>query len=302
MNQLILLSLPGLALLLGLTLVKASQQQRLRSHLVAFRLSFPRGLEAESVTAALAGIGGMLEPWWRRWLAPPFLSLETHASGSGIAHYLVIPEAWEQTAMNILEASLPSVRFEQVVPPEVKVRTAVEFRLSSQDRPLSIDAATLSSRLLANLHPLTSDVTVVVQWLVTPHGPVAPIKGPKPAGSGHQLLLSAQDSESVAALRKKVAEPLLLTTGRIGVRAPTGWRELKHLRQVETPWHETRAPGVHFMRRLQTDRSTDRPTDRSRRRRQNPLARRLRRQPTRCRWLRHPRCNQRPARVGRPLT
>jgi hypothetical protein len=255
MNQLVILGLPGLALVLGLALIKASEQKRLRRHLRAFQLSFPRSLEADGVTAALSGIAGLLLPWWRRWLATPFVSLETHASSAGISHFLVVPEAWSQTAMNLLEASVPSVRFEQVEVPAIDARTAAEYRLTSQDRTLTVDAATLSTRLIANLHPLTPDETIVVQWLITPHGPVAPIKAPKPSGSGHQLLLSAQDSESVAALRKKVAQPLLLASGRIGVRASTGWRELKHLRQVEAAWHETRAPGVHFRRRLFFSRS-----------------------------------------------
>jgi hypothetical protein len=250
-----LLLVPGSCLLIGLAYVKNHEQQLLRSHLVAFHLSFPRSLEADAVTAALSGLAGLLLPRWRRWLAPPFASFETHASSRGISHFLVVPEGWSQTVMNMLEASVPAVRFEPADVPPIDVRTAAEYRLTSQDRTLTVNPATLSARLLANLHPLTPDENIVVQWIVTPHGAVAPIKAPKPSGSGHQLLLSAVDSESVAALRKKVAQPLLLASGRIGVRTSTGWSGRKHLRQVEAAWHETRAPGVNFRRRLLPNRS-----------------------------------------------
>lgn len=59
----------------------------------------------------------------------------------------------------------------------------------------------------------------------------------------------AFDSEAVAMMRKKQALALLLAAGRIGVRARTGWSELRLLRQAEAAWHETRAPGVHLQRR-----------------------------------------------------
>lgn len=259
MSQLIELILASTALIVGLLSVKLGEQSRMRSHLVAYRLTFPRSLEAEKVTSAMVGLTGLLLPWWRRWMAAPFVCLETHAASFGIRHYMIVPEAWSQTAMNILEASLPSVRFEPVALPSVDVRTAAEYRLSSQDRPLLIDAESLSSRLLANLQPLESGEKIVVQWLVSPHGPVEPVKSPTASTHGSAYLSPPPtDAEAVGALRKKLDQPLLLASGRIGVRSSTGWGELKHLRQVEAPWHETRAPGVHFLRRLRSDRSVAR--------------------------------------------
>jgi energy-coupling factor transporter ATP-binding protein EcfA2 len=220
--------------------------------MVAYRLSFPRNLDAEGVTRTLAGFSGLLLPWWKRWLNSPFVSLEIHATASGINHYLVAPEEWSQAARNILQASVPAVRFEPVDLPSVDIRTAGEYRLSSHERPLLVDAPGLSAKLLASLQPLESKEAIVVQWLLTPHGPVSPVKAttnnqkeaiPLNFGTG------PADSEAVGALRKKQGLPLLLATGRIGVRASTGWGELRLLRQVEAAWHETRAPGVHLRRR-----------------------------------------------------
>jgi energy-coupling factor transporter ATP-binding protein EcfA2 len=249
-SDLLLLAIPGAALLGGITFVKSTEQKRLRSRLVAYRLSFPRNLEAEEVTRVLAGFSGLLLPWWKRWLTSPFVALEIHASNSGIRHYLVTPEEWSQAARNILQASVPAVRFEPVGLPTVEVRTTGEYRLSSQERPLLIDAPGLSAKTLASLQPLEPKETIVVQWLLTPHAPIAPVKVAATNPGPIPLFPSGPaDSEAVGALRKKHGLPLLLATGRIGVRGSTGWGELRLLRQVEAAWHETRAPGVHLRRR-----------------------------------------------------
>lgn len=246
-GSLLLFCLSGSALLIGLTVLKAGEQKRLRSNLVAYQLRFPRNLEGDAVARLLSGISGLLLPWWRRWLAAPFVSLEVHADSRGIHHYMVVPEAWSQAARNLLEASVPSVRFTPVDVPTIQVRTAAEYRLSTQERPLVIDSMGMSAKLLANLQPLENRERIIVQWLVTPHGPVA-APGAETAREG-VIWSRAPSPDAVSALRAKEAHPLLLGSGRIGVTAGTGWRELRLLRQVEAAWHESRAPGVHFQRR-----------------------------------------------------
>ena len=174
--NLLALCIPAVALIAGMSLVKANEQRRQRADLMAYRLSFPRELEKEAAARALAGFSGLLLPWWKRWLATPFVSLETHASATAIHHYMVVPEQWSQAVCNILQASVPAVRFEPVPVPEIKVRTAAEYRVNDHGRPLLIDAPGLSAKLLANLQPLDPKESIVIQWLVTPHGPVAPPK------------------------------------------------------------------------------------------------------------------------------
>jgi Type IV secretory system Conjugative DNA transfer len=249
--DLLALAFPATSTLASITAIKATEQRRLRSKLVAYQLSFPRELDKELIARAVAGFSGLLLPWWKRWLAAPFVALETHADCSGIKHYVIAPEAWGQTVRNILQASVPAVRFESVDIPTVTPRTATEYRLSDSGRPLLVDAPGLSAKLLASLQPLDPKESIVIQWLLTAHGPVSPARIDKTTdGSWLPFTDVSADGEAVAALRKKQGLPLLLATGRIGVRAGTGWSELRLIRQTEAAWHESRAPGVHLERRM----------------------------------------------------
>ena len=63
----------------GIILERLAARRRLQSSLRAFRLTFPRGLKAVEVGNFLDGLSGLLLPWWRRWLASPFVVLETEA-------------------------------------------------------------------------------------------------------------------------------------------------------------------------------------------------------------------------------
>lgn len=250
-GDLLTLLVPGLALLAGVILIQASERRRMQTQLVAYELSFPRNLEQEAVARAVSGFSGLLLPWWKRWARTPFVVFETHASSSGIRHFLVVTEAWSRAARNILQAAVPSVRFEPVEVPAVTVRTAAEYRLSSHERPLLIDARGLSAMLLAGLQPLEDNEILVVQWTVTPHPPVAPVKPTAPSNAPALFPSSSPvDAEAAGALRKKQAQPLFLAVARIGSLASTRWGELRLLRHADATWHETRAPGVHLTRRL----------------------------------------------------
>src|SRR5579864_8317653 len=98
-------------LMVSVSMLRMAARGRLQSSLRAFRLNFPRGLKAEEVVNFLDGLSGLLLPWWRRWLASPFVVLETHADVRGIEHYLLVPEAWERSVLGLLSANLPGVRF-----------------------------------------------------------------------------------------------------------------------------------------------------------------------------------------------
>jgi len=242
----------SLVLVASLFVLRAAGAGRQRRTLIAYQLFFPRGLEVEGVEAFIGGVAGLLLPWWKRWLVTPYVSVEVHAASAGIRHYAVTPEAWGPVIENLLQASVPSVRYERVELPPVDVTAAAEFRLTDHRRALRVDAASMSAKLLASLQPLSSE-TVVVQWLLTPHGPVAPVKvaarskvGPPwgpPRGS-------VQDSEVASAMRTKYDHPLLLAVARIGVASEDITHARRLLRHVEIAWHESRAPGVHLQRRL----------------------------------------------------
>ena len=242
-----------IAILAGVVALKASAQSRQHLNLVAYRLGFPRELKSDEVERVLVGFSGLLLPWWKRWLAVPFVSLETHASPRGITHYVVAPAAWSSTIENILQSSVPTVRFEPVDTPKADVEKAIEYRLSSHQRTLNVDAASMAAGLLANLQPLQRDEAIVVQWIVTPHPPVAPAKQPVTKQNQSVIpFLYPFDNDDVAALKQKQARPLLLAVGRIGVRGGSKGASIERLRRVEATWHAARAPGVHLTRRMLT--------------------------------------------------
>ncbi len=253
MRQLVLLLADGSLLVVALLLVRMAEARRQQRSLVAYRLQFPRGLEVDAVESFLSGLSGLLLPWWKRWLASPYVSLEVHANSSGIRHYLLVPEPWATTVEGLLQAAVPSVRYEPTELPPAPVNMAVEYRLSTHDRSLRVDAAGMNAKLLASLQPLQGQETVVVQMLLTPHGLVQP---PRLAGQTEQTWLpvpqsgAARDGEAITALKDKQSHPLLLGVPRIGVRCQDANRARKLLRHAQTAWHEGRAPGVHLRRRL----------------------------------------------------
>ena len=154
--------------------VRVTSAKRQRRSLVSYELRFPRGLESKNVEAFIGGLSGLLLPWWKRWLTTPFVSLETHASRVGIRHFLIVPAAWSASTANLLQASVPSVRYEMIQSPLVPLNIGAEYRLNDHRRPLRVEPAAVSAQLLASLQPLDDGEAIVVQWIVTPHAPVAP--------------------------------------------------------------------------------------------------------------------------------
>lgn len=244
----------GSAALFSVFLLRAAALRSASHAITAYKLRFPKGLEVAGVESFLAGLSGLLLPWWKRWLVTPYVVVEVHATARGIEHFVVVPEAWAKAVENVLQASVPSVRYEPTPLPFAVLNVGAEYRLSTSLRPLRVDAAGMSARLLSSLQPLTGDECVVVQWCLTPHPPVAPVKNPKPQNADTiPYLHSPVDGEAAAALRTKYQSALLLGAPRIGIGADDVRRARHLLRQAETAWHEGRAPGVHFERRLMSE-------------------------------------------------
>jgi hypothetical protein len=236
----------------GLTMLKLAELKRLRTSLVAYELRFPRALEADAVQVLLAGISGLLQPWWRRWRLTPFVIFEVSATVNGVEHRVLVPDTWSAILENLLQASLPGVRYEQLASlPAASVSHGVAYRLNTSQRALRVDAEALSTRLLSSLQPLGPMESLTVQWLVAPAAPVSPPRiskdaQPWPFSSGSPV----SDSEAAAALKQKQAHPLMLGVVRVGCRSRSVKRSRQLLRQVEVSWHGSRAPGVHLQRKV----------------------------------------------------
>jgi hypothetical protein len=243
----------AIGLIALVTTVRVTARHQLLSTLRAFRLTFPRGLDTDEVQSFLDGLSGLLLPRWKRWLTTPFVVLETHADADGIRHFLLVPESWQRSVLGLLSANLPGVRFTPTDVPELKVTLGAEYRLTSNQREVGGDATATSARLLGSLHPLGDPrEVVVVQWTLTPHSPVPPVRIASP-DEKNWFFSSApgvvRTSEEAGALRQKQSKPLLLACGRIAVGATNRERARTLLRQAEVGWHSVRAPGVHLQRR-----------------------------------------------------
>lgn len=233
---------------------RAAETAERRSALVAFTLRFPRQTATEGVEALLAGWSGTLPPWWRRFFTgSPFVISEVRADQGGITHRLLVPRSWEHLLTALLGAHLPSVRYERTEVVEPPARFGTEYRLSTSERPLSVDAAALSARLLSSLQPLRANETVTVQYVLAPAPPVGPARVEGTQDGAPWLTTDngvVTTSEAATALRKKQSAALLLGVGRIGVVTAESHRARSLLRHVEAAWHGVRAPGVLLRRRL----------------------------------------------------
>jgi hypothetical protein len=238
--------------LFGMIALRAGGRAQLHGDLVSYELSFPRELDAAATGNFLAGVSGLLPPWWRRWHSTPFVVIEIEASDKGIRHLITVPRQWAPAIENILQAGVPSVRYEPAEASRARATTGAEYGLKTTTRPLRGDAGNLASKLLTSLQPLRRGETVRVQWVLSPAGPVQPPRVATGKDDG-PLLLSEnvlKTAEEVAALKQKQSSPLLLGVARIGVQADSTARARSLLRHIEVAWHETRAPGVFMRRRL----------------------------------------------------
>ena len=166
----------SVAVCAGIGVVRITAAEHQRQSLVAYRLTFPKVLGAEDVMRCLAGFSGLLLPWWKRWGAIPHVVIETLADSMGIRHQALVPINWAPTLENALQASIPSVRFERADAETLPVSVGAEYRLSARGRALTVDAPALSAKLLFGLQPLGQDERVAVSWMLTPAGPVAPVR------------------------------------------------------------------------------------------------------------------------------
>lgn len=258
MTPLLETSIVGGSLLSALLAMKFASSRALHSQMVAYRLSFPADLEAETVQRFLSALSGLLPPWQTRWLARPNVFFEITATKEGISHRLVAAKSFGSVVVAAMAAHLPSMRYELVdaemgiAPEGSAVSVGAEYRLNTGQRSLRTDPLGLSAGLLSSLWPLGTGETVTVQWTLTPAAPVQPPRL-RSHDQGVQIGRRAQmleNSDEVAALKAKQAEPLLLAAARISVITGRRDRARSLLRHVEAPWHASRAPGVHLTRRF----------------------------------------------------
>jgi hypothetical protein len=131
-----------------------------------------------------------------------------------------------------------------------------ELRLTTNLRPLRVDSPeTVSTALLASLQPLEAKECVVVQWIITPVPPVAPVRRSTPNSAGGPRTLvegrttQVSDSDDLRAAKAKQASPLFYATVRLAVAAGRPSRRRQLLGRMTAAFHVANAPGVHLRRR-----------------------------------------------------
>lgn len=249
--SLLLLTVTVALFFTALLTLRAGDAAQLRAELVALDLRFPAGQDEAGVQAFLGAVSGLLPPWWRRWWHTPFIAVEVHADHRGTRHRLLVPRRLLRSIEGSLAAHLSGVAYEPALVTHSPLDVAAEYRLTNGERPLAIDTAPLSARLLASLQPLHAGEAVIIQALLAPARPVAPARLAKASEQASEwrndgLMLN---SEAVTAARKKRSAPLLLATLRVGACAGSVGRARALVRDAEATWHATRAPGALLRRR-----------------------------------------------------
>ncbi len=204
-------------------LLRWQHLHRLASEHRSYRLQFPLGLKPESVTTFLAGLSGLLPPWYRRAVITNPIVLEIHSTPGGIAHYLVVPSRLVAIVAAHLRAALPSVRL--TLDAESILRRpsrATELTISAPAPPLRSDhLAAANAATLSSLQPLKDGESAVVQWVVAPAGLPRPPRRQRPEERRPRHWLwdpfapqaSEETAEDLRDQRAKQSEPLFRAVG-----------------------------------------------------------------------------------------
>ena len=176
----------------------------------------------------------------------------------GVVHRIALPTAAAPMLLEQMRAALPTVGFVRLdARPLLTIDRAVEVRLSTASRSLSLDEAEAVCRaLLTALSTVRKAESVVLQWqLVGAVGPVPvgnkaerPDSGSLPAQVSRALFGNppSLDADERGSLRVKRSLPGWRIVGRIGAHAKDAPRQRQLIRQVTIALRSAEAPGVRF--------------------------------------------------------
>lgn len=220
---------------------------------VFFELHFPHDLTHESVLPFVRTLAARQ----RRGIfsgGDPIV-FETLSEGRSLRWFLGVTRRESGSLLAQLRTQLPGARVtERSSRPAIELSRAVELRLNTTRRPLRFDTAEGSaSALLSALHHVNPAEALLLQWVIGPWLPRPVVKrvGPMKPGLGiEQLVLAlSMDTEDASTYRKKLTEPLLGATLRIGVRAKQRPRQRQLLQRVLGALQLARQPGVGLVTR-----------------------------------------------------
>lgn len=253
-GALLALAILGGALAASVVLLRWLDVRRLNSTMHAYRLRFPRDLDPARIVRFVAGLSGLMPPWWQRPIRTSAITFETRATDLEIDHYLILPEALEPVVISHMRAALPGVRLSSLKDDRAARPTlAAELGLSTSSRPLRVDQPqAVAASILASLHPLRPGETAMLQWVLAPAAvPRRPRQASETSGVPSWLSFVLRsgglpDARAVRDAEAKQAEPTFIAVGRIGVVAGHIARQRLLLRRMTGAFHLANAPGVHL--------------------------------------------------------
>ena len=212
---------------------------------IVLAVRFPHEVAPEALHAFFAGLAGL--PNYPPLLVRPrpALVIEVIGSSAGIAHRLVVPEAWQGVVTDALRAAVPSVRMtasaDDLLP--AGAAQAVELGLSQISGSLRSDhPEAVAAALLAALQPLQADEGMVVQWTLAP----APGTGGGVERSLRALGFGHEPQPASADERRKQAGVQLLAVVRLGAIAEHEARVRELLRRPLSVLRGTGRAGTHL--------------------------------------------------------
>ncbi len=151
--------------LLAVRLIAAAKAARNRE---IFRLTFPRSVEPDQVTAALRSVQGLLPRFPDRLVVTRSVSFETVATAAGITHFLSAPAGKGELVVGQLRAAIPGLRVVPALAPDRYANRAREL-VAVGVGSLRTDTTTESNAaLLAACQSLRQSEGVIVQWSLSP--------------------------------------------------------------------------------------------------------------------------------------
>lgn len=253
-GTLMALLLAGVGLACVVVLLRWLDARQLHADRHVYRLQFPKGLDPTGVVRFIAGLSGLMPPWWQRLISTPAIAFEVRATEEAIEHFLVVSESLEPVVISHLRAALPGARISTIEDlGGIRVTLAAELGLSTTARPLRVDQPQgVSAAILASLHPLRASEMAIVQWVLAP----AALRQPPRQGSvppqraGWLTALwtarGPADTRAVREAEAKQEEPLFMAVGRVGIVAGHIARQRLLLRRLIGAFHLANAPGVHL--------------------------------------------------------
>lgn len=214
------------------------------------RLRFGVDVTAEAVADTLRVLAAE-----RRSGGGQSICLETVISRSEVSWWLSGPDLVVARLLKRAEVTLPSLRAEEEVRPEIRPAVAIELAARSGERLLDVDqAAAAVARLLGVQAELRAKEVLLIQWRIglwLARSPIPPAGGTLPEWPWRLVHLGkpVRDSEATQAARVKQAEPLFAAVGRIAVAGASGGRGRSLVTRVLGSYQLLRAPGVGLQRR-----------------------------------------------------